>query len=217
MRNCRLNPKTACHCQRACGECEERTGSRLNARGDFASREDQNESRQNNGWKEARCRKLRYKRGKRRKDCQYPRYHQVASARENRFALHCREVIRAALQSPSFGSALTLFPLCCQTESMLYKMATMSGYEPAFAAADCGIVSANWRRCYAVLCALRDSSGCNLVFIHRSGADRCNLFLGIGTETLATHYRAAFLLFAALAQHARRSGRIRGGEGEPPW
>ena len=91
------------------------------------------------------------------------------------------------------------------------------GLRTSFAAADCGIVSANWRRCYAVLCALRDSSGCDLVFIHRSGADRCNLFLGIGTETLATHYRAAFLLFAALAQHARRSGRIRGGEGEPPW
>ena len=38
-----------------------------------------------------------------------------------------------------------------------------------------------------------------------------------GATTLATHYRAAFLLFAALVQHARRPGRVRGGEGEPPW
>ena len=67
----------------ACGECEERTGSRLNACGDFAPGQNQNGSRQNNGWKEARCRKLRHERGKRRQDCQYPRHHQVALAREN--------------------------------------------------------------------------------------------------------------------------------------
>ncbi len=42
-----------------------------------------NQPRQNNGWKEARCRKLRHERGKRRQDCQYPRRHQVAFIREN--------------------------------------------------------------------------------------------------------------------------------------
>ena len=68
-----------------CGECEERTGSRLNARGDFAAGQNQNEPRQNNGWKEARCRKLRRERGKRRQDCQYPRHHQVAFAARKRF------------------------------------------------------------------------------------------------------------------------------------
>jgi len=183
----------------------------------IASREDQNESRQNNGWKEARCRKLRHERGKRRKDCQYPRYHQVASARENRFALHLS-------RGHSGGFAVAVLWIRSNSISFVLpdRAAALQngnnvGLRTSFAAADCGIVSANWRRCYAVLCALRDSSGCDLVFIHRSGADRCNLFLGIGTETLATHYRAAFLLFAALAQHARRSGRIRGGEGEPPW
>jgi hypothetical protein len=41
------------------------------------------EPRQNNGWKEARGRKLRHERGKRRQDCQYPRHHQVAFVREN--------------------------------------------------------------------------------------------------------------------------------------
>ena len=38
-----------------------------------------------------------------------------------------------------------------------------------------------------------------------------------GETTLAAHHRAAFLLFAALVQHARWPGRVRGGEGEPPW
>jgi hypothetical protein len=38
--------------------------SRLNARGDFAPAQNQNETRQNNGWKEARCRKLHHERGK---------------------------------------------------------------------------------------------------------------------------------------------------------
>jgi Endosomal/lysosomal potassium channel TMEM175 len=66
-----------------CGECQERTGSRLNPRGGFAPGQNQNEPRQNNGWKEARCRKLRHERGKRRQDCQYPRHHQVAFVREN--------------------------------------------------------------------------------------------------------------------------------------
>ena len=34
---------------------------------------------------------------------------------------------------------------------------------------------------------------------------------------MAPHRRSAFLLFAALVQHARWPGRVRGGEGEPPW
>ena len=62
-----------------------------------------------------------------------------------------------------------------------------------------------------------NSSRCDFLFFDRSSADRRDLFLEIGSETLATHHRAAFLLFAALAQHARRSGRVRGREGEPPW
>ena len=57
-------------------------GSRLSACGDFASGENQNEPRQNNGWKEARCRKLHHERGKRRQGCQYPGHHQVACARK---------------------------------------------------------------------------------------------------------------------------------------
>jgi hypothetical protein len=44
-------------------------GSRLNACGDFAPGQNQNEPRQNNGWKEARYRKLRRERGQRRQDC----------------------------------------------------------------------------------------------------------------------------------------------------
>ena len=55
----------------------------LNASGDFASGQNQNKPRQNNGWKEARCRKLRHERGQRRQDGQYPRHHQVAFVREN--------------------------------------------------------------------------------------------------------------------------------------
>src|SRR5262249_47061072 len=58
------------HSERARGECEERTGSRLNARGDLASRQNQNKSRQNDGWKEAGCRKLRHERGERRQNRQ---------------------------------------------------------------------------------------------------------------------------------------------------
>ncbi len=41
--------------------------------------------RRNNGWKEARCRKIRHERGERRQDWEYPRYHQVAFARVDRF------------------------------------------------------------------------------------------------------------------------------------
>ena len=38
------------------------------------------------------------------------------------------------------------------------------------------------------------------------------MFLEIGRDTLATSYRAAFLLFAALVQHARRPRRVRRGK-----
>jgi hypothetical protein len=57
------------------GNCEKRTGPRLNARSDFAPGQNQNEHRQNNGRKEASFRKLLHERCERRKDCQHPRHH----------------------------------------------------------------------------------------------------------------------------------------------
>ena len=85
-----------------------------------------------------------------------------------------------------------------------------------FAAVHRSSVSADGRRRYAVLCASRNTSGCDFVSVNRSGADRRNLFLEIRDNALAAHYRTAFLLFAALVQHARRYGRRRGREGESP-
>jgi len=91
------------------------------------------------------------------------------------------------------------------------------GLRTFFTAADCDGVPANCTRCYAVLCASWNSSGCDFLSVIRSGADRRNLFLEIRGDALAAHCRAAFLLFAALVQHARRPGRVRGGQGESPW
>ena len=99
-------------------------------------------------------------------------------------ALHCRQVFWATLESPSFRSALTLLSFVLPDRVAFSQNGTGVRLRTNFAAADCGSVSANWRHCYAVLCASRNSSGRDFVFVHRSGADRCNLFLGIGTETL---------------------------------
>ncbi len=117
----------------------------------------------------------------------------------------------------SFQSALTLSSFVLPDGVAALQNGSDVGLPTFFAAANCGSVSANWRCCYAVLCASWNSSRCDFVFVDRSGADRCNLFLEIGSETMATHHRAAFLLFAPLVQHARRPGRVRGREGEPPW
>ena len=134
------------------------------------------------------------------------------------FSKRCiADSLRATLRSPFFQSALTLLSFVLPDRVAALQNGNDVGLRTFFAAADCGSVSANWRRCYAVLCASWNSSGCDFVFVDRSGADRRNLFLEIGSETLAAHHRAAFLLFAALVQHARWPGRVRGGEGEPPW
>ena len=128
-----------------------------------------------------------------------------------------RDSLETESELSSFQSALTLLSFVLPDRVAALQNDNDVGLRTNFAAADCGGVPANWRRCYAVLCASRNSSRCDLVFVDRSGADRRNLFLEIGRETLATHYRAVFLLFAALVQHARRPGRVRGGKGEPPW
>ena len=73
------------HCEREYGDCEKRTGPRLNARGDFAPGQNQNDHRQNDGRKEASCRKLHHERGERRQHGQYPLYNQVAFIRAKRF------------------------------------------------------------------------------------------------------------------------------------
>jgi len=117
----------------------------------------------------------------------------------------------------SLRSALTPLSFVLPDGAAALQNGNDVGLRTNFAAADCGSVPANWRRCYTVLCASWNSSRCDFVFVDRSGADRRDLFLEIGSETLATHHRAAFLLFAAVVQHARRPGRVRGGEGEPPW
>ncbi len=116
-----------------------------------------------------------------------------------------------------FRSALTLLSFVLPDRVAALQNGNDVGLRTNFAAADCGSVPANCRRCYAVLCASRNSSRCDFVSVDRSGADRGNLFLEIGRKTLATHRRAAFLLFAALVQYAGRPGRVRGGEGEPTW
>ena len=128
-----------------------------------------------------------------------------------------RDSLDTESELPFFRSALT--PLSFVLPDRVAALQNDNDVElrTNFAAADCGSVPANWRRCYAVLCASWNSSRCNFVFVDRSGVDRRNLFLEIGRETLATHYRAAFLLFAALVQHARRSRRVRGREGKPRW
>ena len=60
----------------------------VNARGDLTPGENQNEPRQDDGWKEASGRKLHHERGERRQDCQYPLHHQVAFARAKQFIAH---------------------------------------------------------------------------------------------------------------------------------
>ena len=107
--------------------------------------------------------------------------------------------------------------VCVARQSRCFTKLHDVGLRAFFAAPDCGSVPANGRRRYAVLCASRNSSGYDFVFVDDSGSDRRNLFLEIGSDTLATYCRTAFLLFAALVQHARRHGRVRGGEGKPPW
>jgi len=92
--------------------------------------------------------------------------------------------------------------VCVARQSRCFTKCNNVGLRTSFASADCGSVSEHGRRCYAVLCAPGSSSGCDFVFVNRSGADRRNMFLEIGRDTLATSYRAAFLLFAALVQHA---------------
>ena len=119
--------------------------------------------------------------------------------------------------SRSFQSALTLSSFVLPDGAAALQNGSDVRLPTFFAAANRGSLSANWRCRYAILCASRNSSRRDFVFVDRSGADRRNLFLEIGRETLATSHRAAFLLFAALVQHARRLGRVRGGEGEPPW
>src|SRR5437773_2776233 len=128
-----------------------------------------------------------------------------------------RDSLDTEFELSSFRSALTPLSFVLPERAAALQNGNDVGLRTNFAAADCSSVPANWRRCYPVLCASRNSSRCDLVFVDRSGADRRNLFLEIGRETLATDYRAAFLLFTALVQHARRPGRVRGGEGEPPW
>ena len=135
----------------------------------------------------------------------------------HRAALNARPQTLAIWVTQSVLIALTLSSFVLPDGVAALQNGSDVGLPTFFAAANCGSVSANWRCCYAVLCASWNSSRCDFVFVDRSGADRRNLFLEIGRETLATHYRAAFLLFAALVQHARRPGRVRGGEGEPPW
>ena len=128
-----------------------------------------------------------------------------------------RDSLDTESELSSFQSALTLLSFVLPDRVAALQNDNDVGLRTNFAAADCGSVPANCKRCYAILCASWNSSGCDLVFVDRSGADRRNLFLEIGRETLATDYRAAFLLFAALVQHARRPGRVRGGKGEAPW
>ena len=128
-----------------------------------------------------------------------------------------RDSLDTESELSSFRSALTLLSFVLPDRVAASQNGNDVELRTNFAAADCSGVPANWIRCCAVLCASWNSSRCDFVFVNRSGADRRNLFLEIGRETLATDYRAAFLLFAALVQHARRPGRVRGGEGEPPW
>src|SRR5262249_20127287 len=106
--------------------------------------------------------------------------------------------------------------LCVARQSHCFTNGNDVGLRINFATADCGSVSADCRCCYAVLCAPQSSSRCHFLFVDRSESDRRNLFLEIGSDTLAAHHRAAFLLFAALVQHARWLGRVRCRNGESP-
>src|SRR6185503_13608007 len=124
---------------------------------------------------------------------------------------------RRLLRSLSLRRALTLSSFVLPERVGGLQNGNDVGLRTKFAAADCGGVPANWKRCYAVLCASRNSSRRDFVFVDRSGTNRRNLFLEIANDTLAAYHRAAFLLFAALVEHARWPGRVRGGEGEPPW
>ena len=107
--------------------------------------------------------------------------------------------------------------LCVARQSHCFTNGNDVGLRINFATADCGSVSADCRCCYAVLRSARNSSKCHFLFVDRSESDRRNLFLEIGRDTLATSYRTAFLLFAALVQHARWPGRVRCRNGESPW
>jgi hypothetical protein len=90
-------------CEREYGDCEERTGPRPNARGDFAPRQNQNEHRQNDGRKEASCRKLHHERGERRQDCQHPLHHQLAFVRAKPSGLQFRRNSNQALNERNRG------------------------------------------------------------------------------------------------------------------
>jgi len=87
-----------------------------------------------------------------------------------------------------------------------------------FAAADCSGVPANWIRCCAVLCASWNSSRCDFRICQSLAALIAAIcFWKSGERRWLLIIAPLFLLFAAVVQHARRPGRVRGGEGEPPW
>ncbi len=137
----------------------------------------------------------------------------------------CRSSASAAVPTDPPGdfavvvllTTLTLLEFVLPDRAAVLQNGNDVGLRTNFAATDCESFSANRRRCYALLCPARNSSGCNFVFVDRSSAGRSTLFLEIRNEKLAAYHRAAFLLFAALVQHARWHGGLRGREGEPPW
>src|SRR5262249_58408326 len=112
----------------------------------------------------------------------------------------------------SFQSALTLLSFVLPVRVDDLQDGNDVRLRTNFSAADCSCIPANWRCSYAVLCASRNSSKCDFVFVDPNGANRRNLFLEIGADSLAAHHRTAFLLFAAVVQHSRRHVCVRGWE-----
>ena len=96
---------------------------------------------------------------------------------------HSRPILGRTLRSLFVQSAVTLSWFVLPDGSAALQNGSDVGLPSFYASANCGSVSANWRCCYAVLCASRNSSRCDFVFLDRSGVDRCNLFLEIGSET----------------------------------
>lgn len=71
-----------------------------------------------------------------------------------------------------------------------------------FAKTNCRRISADCGRYNPILCAAWNSSGCDFLFVDADGSCGRDLFLEIGTYSLAPDRCAVVLLSPALVQHA---------------
>src|SRR2546428_13560994 len=95
-----------------------------------------------------------------------------------------RDSLETESELSSFQSALTLLSFVLPDRVAALQNDNDVGLRTNFAAADCGGVPVNWRRCLAVLFGAWDSFRFGLGFFDRIGADLANQFFEIGGERL---------------------------------